>query len=200
MSKTLVYFIKPKGRKGPIKIGCSNVPETRLSALSAWSPYRLEIIGTVPGDYPDEAFIHRCLAADHSHREWFKATPLVVTTISKIIEAGNVNVIRGVLSPVGNIRTPRQGKRTDIQKLHFSYDRRISNAGQRIREAAEAWYSPPDVRSILGFMRTRLPTDKERARLDEYLAAPETHGVIPPWKERKVSICVPISSVEEIAA
>lgn len=35
MNPTFVYFIKPKGRKGPIKIGCSNAPADRLMALGA---------------------------------------------------------------------------------------------------------------------------------------------------------------------
>lgn len=37
MNPTFVYFIKPKGRKGPIKIGCSNAPADRLMALGATS-------------------------------------------------------------------------------------------------------------------------------------------------------------------
>lgn len=44
-----VYFIKPVGLAGPIKIGCSYSPEKRRSALDCWSPFALEIIAQIDG-------------------------------------------------------------------------------------------------------------------------------------------------------
>jgi hypothetical protein len=60
--KRYVYFIKPVGMDGPIKIGCSNIPEHRLVSLSMWSPFPLEIIGKTPGNLKDEGFLHRCFS------------------------------------------------------------------------------------------------------------------------------------------
>lgn len=39
MRNTHVYFIKPIGMDGPIKIGCSDKPARRLITLAAWSPF-----------------------------------------------------------------------------------------------------------------------------------------------------------------
>lgn len=33
-----IYFLRPIGWDGPVKIGCSNYPMLRLNALMAWSP------------------------------------------------------------------------------------------------------------------------------------------------------------------
>jgi hypothetical protein len=75
MTATYIYFLKPKKRPGPIKVGCSALPQSRLEIFMAWSPFPLEIIGKVPGTLKDEGFFHRCFADCHSHGEWFRATP-----------------------------------------------------------------------------------------------------------------------------
>src|SRR6185312_8112429 len=97
-----VYFIKPIGRKGPIKIGCSNCPESRLVGLAAWSPFRLEIIGRTPGSLSDEGFLHQCFADSHSHHEWFHFTLLLGDTINRIL-ASSIEEVRDSLVPKGRI-------------------------------------------------------------------------------------------------
>ncbi|HEX2753662.1 MAG TPA: GIY-YIG nuclease family protein [Alphaproteobacteria bacterium] len=96
-----VYFIKPTAYSGPIKIGCSKWPDNRLSDILAWSPIPLEILGSVPGDFSDERYLHRCFADAHSHKEWFHPTPKLKATIQTILLAGTVDVVRGDLKPVG---------------------------------------------------------------------------------------------------
>ncbi len=88
MRPTLIYFIRPAGKRGPIKIGCSITPEKRLASLSPFAPFPLEIMGSISGDFDDESFIHQCFAADHVHGEWFKGTPHVRKFVAKIIKAG----------------------------------------------------------------------------------------------------------------
>jgi len=80
-----VYFIRPVGMDGPIKIGISNVPEKRLKALASWSPFPLEVIATIPAGMTEEAFIHRCFCTQHLHREWFRSSPLLIETINRIM-------------------------------------------------------------------------------------------------------------------
>jgi hypothetical protein len=122
----LVYFVKPVGMEGPIKIGCSTWPEGRILSLATWSPFPLELIGAVPGNYRDEAFLHRCFADLHTHREWFRTSPALREAIEAAIAAGGVDVLRARLAPKGNIRgyavkRPRSAE----QKLCASYSHRV---------------------------------------------------------------------------
>jgi hypothetical protein len=100
-----IYFIKPVGMAGPIKIGLSENPKRRLNEYRAWSPFVLEMVGTVPGNWDDEQFLHECLADDHSHGEWFHPSAQVQRVIERVISAGGVDVIRGWLKPVANVRS-----------------------------------------------------------------------------------------------
>jgi hypothetical protein len=96
---SFVYFIKPVGLDGPIKIGFSNNPEMRLETLTGWSPWPLEIIGRVPGDGTDETFLHECFNAQHSHREWFRSSPSLRLIIDEIVSAGSIAPARAKLTP-----------------------------------------------------------------------------------------------------
>ena len=44
---TYVYFIKPIGMDGPIKIGCSVSPDRRRETLEWWCPFPLEILAEI---------------------------------------------------------------------------------------------------------------------------------------------------------
>lgn len=83
-----VYFIKPKHRSGPIKIGSSLSPKNRLRQFSSSSPLPLEIIGSARGSYSDEASIHSRLASYRLHGEWFEASPEVLLIMEKVIKFG----------------------------------------------------------------------------------------------------------------
>jgi hypothetical protein len=217
---TLVYFIKPKGKKGPIKIGCSHTPADRLEALAAWSPWPLEVMGSVPGSFKEEEYLHQCFAASHMHREWFKATPHLCSNVKKIIDAGTIEVVRGEISPQGSIRNRVRRKRTEDEKLRFSYERRVVFAQQRVRKQvapSPVWSAPSDVRAIIaawGHGRwwdskaalwqkhpERRPSQQEFARLDEYLADPAVHSVVSSWDRPRDPICIPIFvGDDEVAA
>jgi hypothetical protein len=77
-----VYFLKPVGMDGPIKIGCGFEPRERLGAYTAWSPYPLEIILTIPGSLDLERNIQDCFLDCHSHSEWFHASPRLLAAIA----------------------------------------------------------------------------------------------------------------------
>ena len=184
---TCVYFIKPKGMSGPIKIGCSEVPETRLEALSVWSPFPLELIGAVKGALKDERYVHECLALHHSHREWFNAAPEVLAVIERILSAGSVDAIRGDLKPVKSIRIFASRKWTEDRKRWWSYASRIRNAERRLREKQRNWHSPDEVHDCIREWRDggNTPTQDQIARLDAYLADPIAQGVIPRWERSR---------------
>jgi len=79
-----VYFIRPAGMLGPIKIGFSEAPTSRLETLAAWSPFRLEIVATIPGSRLLESSIHDCFGDDWSHREWFFPSRRLVEFVARI--------------------------------------------------------------------------------------------------------------------
>lgn len=79
-----VYFIKPIGMDGPIKIGVSVAPERRREALEVWSPFKLEIVAEIDGDMMLELRFHALFAASQSHHEWFNVTPELLAVIAAI--------------------------------------------------------------------------------------------------------------------
>lgn len=66
-----IYFIRPVGEMGPVKIGCSKNPEKRLQQLSCIERRKLEILATVPGNMDDERRIQSTFWHDHLYNEWF---------------------------------------------------------------------------------------------------------------------------------
>jgi hypothetical protein len=87
--RTFVYFVATEDM-AMVKIGCSQVPEHRLSCLAAWSPQPLKVLTAVPGTYADEAALHGRYIALHSHREWFRSSPAMLRDISKIGRLGEL--------------------------------------------------------------------------------------------------------------
>jgi hypothetical protein len=174
-----IYFIKPIGMDGPIKIGFSTKPIIRLETLSTWSPFPLEIIGHVPGKLEDETFIHQCFSDVHTHREWFLSTPALRSAIQLILNAGTVDAIRQTLIPKDGIKNRSRKPRSAAAKLQTSYKMRIVWATKRLRgntPPTEAYYkAPPDVEAIVrkwDYCRGQyeMPSEAEIARLDDFLA------------------------------
>lgn len=208
--KPYVYFIKPVGMDGPIKIGCSGIPEDRLIALTTWSPFKLEIIGRTPGTLKDEGFLHRCFSEFHSHHEWFYFTPALAETIKKIL-ASSIDEVRSSLTPKKHIRRGRKLKSewTDSERLKASFASKIRLANNRLRKIDEkgAWHEPKDVEAIMNRWHGRPhkkivgihPTEIEIARLQEFIDNPAVHSIIPSWRLPRDPICVPIFGLEDAA-
>lgn len=101
-----VYFIRPVGQQGPIKIGVSAHPKARLTTYMSWSPVKLEIIASTPGSLALERAIHNCFADAFLHSEWFEATPRLLKFIADI-QAGFPFEACG-LEAVGNVAALRR--------------------------------------------------------------------------------------------
>lgn len=101
MSGKRVYFMKPVGMVGPIKIGCSRMVDDRLMQIAAWSPFPLEIVYSEPGEHVLERQLHRCFADYHSHLEWFHPGERLLSSLQKmkggasIAEAVDLNDVHG---------------------------------------------------------------------------------------------------------
>jgi hypothetical protein len=98
MTDSQVYFLRPVGQSGPIKIGVSKHPITRLTHYLAWSPVPLEIVATIAGDGELERRFHNAFAHLHSHHEWFRAD----SDLSEMIER-----IRGGQFDISALPAPR---------------------------------------------------------------------------------------------
>ena len=133
---TFVYFIKPIGLDGPIKIGCSYIPDNRLINLTIWSPFRLELIGSVLGTPKDERFLHRCFAHWHSHGEWFHPVPGLMDAVRNILEKG-IPYAREHLKETGDPRA-REFSADTRAKMSASMSQYWARRKQREAEKAAA--------------------------------------------------------------
>lgn len=115
--KRHVYFIKPIGMDGPIKIGTSHSPLERIKTFATWSPIPLELIGAVPGSHAEETFLHQRFADLHSHLEWFRSSPLLLRTIRRILDGETFASACEGLPVLGKI--PRKARRPPNRNLRI---------------------------------------------------------------------------------
>lgn len=140
--KKFVYFIKPIGADGPVKIGFSEAPKKRLEQLSVWSPVPLEVVATHPGDVMLEKKLHEYFRASHSHREWFHITP----ELSRLIQAISSGAAISDVIDLCGIK-PRALARvwTKDHSRRRSYYTRIYHSARRVGEI----FPPKQIRSIM---------------------------------------------------
>ena len=112
MKPKTVYFIRPIGMEGPIKIGASDLPVRRRSDLECWCPFPLEIIAEIPGNHWIERQFHCYFAEESMRREWFRWSPRLQATIDAI-NAGAFDV--ATLPPP--TRQPSNRSRRDLSYL-----------------------------------------------------------------------------------
>lgn len=86
----MIYFIRPVGCVGPIKIGCSVAPEGRMNTMLGWSPIPLEIAACAPGENADEAALHHRFASLALHGEWFGVDGDLAAVIEEVAETGKL--------------------------------------------------------------------------------------------------------------
>lgn len=98
MSADYIYFMRPVGEAGPIKIGYSRLPDHRLKQYQQWSPQPLEIVARLPVYRPEnrhrrsrahvqiiERGFHERYLPWHLHHEWFFANQLIEADIAAIV-------------------------------------------------------------------------------------------------------------------
>lgn len=178
-----IYFIKPVGMDGPIKIGYSKKPEIRLLALSSWSPFTLEIIGTTPGGSQDENFLHRRFADLHTHREWFRSSPLLREVIARILAGEEIRKACVAIPIAGSIRNQKKRRPTPERQLFINYGAKIRAAVPRSGQKG-CYYAHPSITEIMenwrGDYASRKPVEpgiEQIALLDAFLADPLKHSV-----------------------
>lgn len=175
MSETYVYFLKPIGMNGPIKIGCSQTPVTRLEGLAAWSPFPLELLATAPGDYALEQNLHQCFADVHYHREWFHASAKLSAGIAAIASGKPLAEAFDLNARIGSIKKNRpQQTRTPQSRQNQGWQIRLCSAlkrAARARSEHQLWW-PEGINEIvwLAKRQDRLLTAQELATLTDAVA------------------------------
>lgn len=127
-----VYFIKPIGMAGPIKIGCSQSPNGRRETLETWSPFTLEVVAEIDGGFALEQRFHAMFAHSHERREWFRYTPELGEVI-RAIQAGTFDV--SALPEPRRLPNPRlagrpRSKWTDEQRANAKRWRMLRAIGR----------------------------------------------------------------------
>lgn len=121
-----VYFIKPIGMAGPVKIGFSVSPDGRRESLRYWSPFPLEIVAEVEGCGRVERQFHAIFADSHIGHEWFNWSPAMQAVIDAI--AGGTFDIATLPDPRQLARRPRDTSyNTPGWRYQLSVRARVSN-------------------------------------------------------------------------
>lgn len=84
--RQLIYFLRPKGEQGPIKIGLSRKPASRLRTYEIWSPAILELAASCHAHMNSEQFLHRHFLGDYLHGEWFEWSEELQQLIDHVAE------------------------------------------------------------------------------------------------------------------
>ena len=189
-----VYFVRPVGMDGPIKIGCSADPDGRLKVLSAWSPFPLELIGSVPGDFKEEGHIHRRFSNLHTRKEWFMSSPLLRGTIERILAGTPIKEACKDIVLDKPIKNQKRVPLTPDRQLFVRYGHRIRGATgvlSRVDKRRGNYHPPEDVTAIMHNWRRDVvnshlpipPTPAQIARLEQFLADPAAYAVFRFWDE-----------------
>lgn len=183
----LIYFLKPVGMDGPIKIGCSRHPAHRILSIAPWVPFPLEILATIPGGFDLERNIHECFAKSHSHSEWFHASPRLAKLVKDLAAGVSIHQALDLAAREGPLPHGKKGSKLPAStRLRMSYSHRIRLTEERLSKAGMAAFrAPADVHDIMGEWGGREnqgPSADEAAILDRYLADPEKYSVVPSWK------------------
>lgn len=102
-----VYFLRPVGQAGPIKIGYSSYPKARAKQISCDTKVALEVILEVPGGNLTEFNVHRKFAAYRTEppfvqsraysigapTEWFAPVPELLDFIQRARDCGRLPLL-----------------------------------------------------------------------------------------------------------
>lgn len=169
-----VYFMKPIGMAGPIKVGCSIAPESRLKSLDIWSPFPLEIIATAEGGNGHERAVHWHLRDDRLHGEWFSASARLLDLIAFVKASGALPPLETPpYGKTGRGRGANPGRDHELSLAKARLTRRIHRAERHAwgfwdRERRPQWVM--DVHDSWQGAFTPMPDAETMLRIEEYIS------------------------------
>lgn len=170
-----IYFLKPVDAEGPIKIGCSKLPEKRIRQIEIWSPQLLEIVVVVPGDHREESVLHQMFGDDRLHGEWFNTSPRLRDVIAYCKRARKLPPLDYSLRPY-NTRKSVMSRRSDPHVVQGKAE--ITSWVQSAERRVFTYWGigclrPKEIQEIMEAYRgfgTPLPSEEHRAILRDYVA------------------------------
>jgi hypothetical protein len=129
LKRATVYFIRPIGMQGPIKIGCSIAPDGRRSSLETWSPFPLEIVAEIEGIRLLERRFHALFREQHRSREWFAWSPELQRVMDEVA-AGTFDVDT-LPDPQGLRPRNRKVKWSEASRRRASLNSRVRNTSRK---------------------------------------------------------------------
>jgi hypothetical protein len=127
---TRVYFIKPIGMQGPVKIGCSYSPDSRRDTLRYWSPFPLEIVAEIEGDFRIERQFHALFVDTYISHEWFNWSPELQAVIDAVA-AGTFDLAT-LPDPA---LLPRKARNNSYATAGWKYERSVHARLQAMRRS-----------------------------------------------------------------
>lgn len=188
-----VYFIRPMGKAGPIKIGHSTFPPTRLITMQIWSYEELEIISQFAAPRKMEKDLHERFARYQIRGEWFLACDELVALAEgirygkSISDLVDLSVKTGKLFRRNSIRSPEAEvvgayKRRVVYAAKYAYGQHRGRGSvpkkiQKILESAGGYQVPyrflseAETAEIEAFIaKCRAPINHRTTALDEVAA------------------------------
>ena len=162
-----IYFIKPVGMDGPVKIGCSADPAMRRDGLASWSPFPLELVVSVPGGFKEETLIHQCFHEFLSHREWFHANDRLAKLMRDLAAGVPLSLALDQTTRVIEKRTCGGAQWSDGTRRSMAIMRRVDAAAKR-RWLNYYGQAPQHLNELIEIARSRALTSDEVAAVDEY--------------------------------
>lgn len=76
----VIYFVQ-EGADGPIKIGCTVLPRSRVQNLQVANPRELRLLGLMDGGTEQEDSLHDEFRETRVRGEWYEPTPELLAGI-----------------------------------------------------------------------------------------------------------------------
>ena len=143
-----VYFVKPVGQAGPIKIGHSTYPPARLNTLQTWSPVELELVSSFQGSLATEKAVHERFAKWQVRGEWFEPVPELVALMGGIRDGGKLEDLVDLTVKAGKLYR-RPNTKSEKAKVIGSFKKRVDAAMRFAKERTGAWPLSEQVAVIL---------------------------------------------------
>lgn len=125
-----VYFIKPIGQLGPVKIGFTDHLAKRARCVAVQSPLLLEVVCSAPGGQAEERLLHERFAGQHMHGEWFAWSKDLQFVMDRVAETGALPELVAVFPrPTLHRRSPSNGH---ASRVKANLTRRVRIAERRI--------------------------------------------------------------------
>lgn len=124
-----VYFLRPIGQPGPIKVGHSVHPVSRLNAFQTWSPVLLEIVSQVEAEQTMERQIHDRFGKWSLHGEWFHPVEELISLAEGVRDGKKIEDLVDLSIKTGRPRR-RPNPKSPLARIVGGFKNRVGRAQQ----------------------------------------------------------------------